>query len=58
MILLNDNVVNFETFPNGETRIDGDEISRISYHHNQITLKYENDGDLIKLMLLKNTFGS
>ncbi|WP_459198552.1 ribose-phosphate pyrophosphokinase [Bacillus subtilis] len=51
MILLNGKVVNFKTFPNGELLLKKEEvISNTKYH---ISFKYENDGDLIKLLILK-----
>ena len=53
MIKLNGEVVVFKNFPNGETLIDASQIY-VNIVFNRIEFKYENDGDLIKLMLLKN----
>jgi ribose-phosphate pyrophosphokinase len=52
MILLNGKEVEFKTFPNGETLFTKDGLKTQPY--NCISFKYENDGDLIKLMLLKS----
>jgi ribose-phosphate pyrophosphokinase len=55
MIYLNGQKLDFKTFPNGETLVDGEQIfpkfRRAAA--NLITLKYENDSDLIRLMFLK-----
>lgn len=57
MIWLNKQLLNFNTFPNGETLADGNEIikgcGKKEAKYNLITLKYENDSDLIKLMFVK-----
>jgi ribose-phosphate pyrophosphokinase len=53
MIKLNGKEVKFETFPNGESRFDHKELF-VTGKNEKILFKYENDGDLIKLMLLKN----
>jgi ribose-phosphate pyrophosphokinase len=55
MIILNGQKLDFETFPNGETKVDGDQINLNldGLITNQVVLKYENDSDLIKLMLVK-----
>lgn len=52
MIKLNGNIIIFETFPNGETRLITNNIQRSAY--NEVSFKYESDSDLIKLMLLKS----
>lgn len=51
MILLNGKEVQFETFPNGETKviIDENNIEIV----NLISFKYKGDSDLIKLMFVK-----
>ncbi|MCR8641405.1 phosphoribosyltransferase family protein [Paenibacillus sp. N1-5-1-14] len=51
MIKLNNEVVTFTSFPNGETKLE--QSGLIILTHNKIVFKYENDGDLIKLMFLK-----
>ncbi|MFX3632648.1 MAG: ribose-phosphate pyrophosphokinase [Candidatus Pristimantibacillus sp.] len=53
MILLNDEKVQFEVFPNGETRIPEKQIRENLLAKNHIAFKYEDDSDLIKLLLLK-----
>lgn len=54
MILLNGEEVKFETFPNGETRLLHESIKDvIKSMHIKFSFKYENDGDLIKLMFTK-----
>jgi ribose-phosphate pyrophosphokinase len=54
MIKLNGKEVKFGRFPNGETMIDHKGIRSLVRSENLITFKYEEDGDLIKLMFLKN----
>lgn len=54
MILVNGNEVKFETFPNGETRLVKESLPEYGYVIQRVSFKYENDSDLIKLMLLKN----
>ena len=51
MIILNETEVEFNSFPNGETQLLHDELDIRMF--NNIFFKYENDGDLIKLMFLK-----
>lgn len=51
MIILNDYKVEFNKFPNGETNVDKNTILVMPY--NNIIFKYEDDSDLIKLMLIK-----
>ncbi len=55
MILLNGKELNFTQFPNGETNVPHKQIKSLyAYGHtNIITLKYENDVDLIRLMFIK-----
>lgn len=53
MIELNGETLVFKTFPNGETLVDGDRILGLAADSNRIGFKYENDGDLIKLMFVK-----
>lgn len=55
MILVNNVEIKFESFPNGETRMIHDNINELvgEEEFNKIEFKYENDGDLIKLMFLK-----
>lgn len=51
MIYFENTPINFETFPNGEIRIANPEA--IIAGHHVVTLKYESDADLIKLMFVK-----
>ncbi len=53
MMKVNGTEITFGTFPNGETLIDGDAIQSILKPINTVIWKYENDGDLIKLMFIK-----
>lgn len=50
MIFLNNEEINFEQFPNGETRVPTPLPIR---RDNHITFKYETDADLVHLMFLK-----
>lgn len=51
MILLNGEEIKFKRFPNNETRM---EINKqMIKSTNQVSFKYENDSDLIKLMFVK-----
>lgn len=58
MIKLNGREVEFKTFPNGETHFDQTQLMlRVNEEiasNQKLLFKYENDSDLIKLMLLKN----
>jgi ribose-phosphate pyrophosphokinase len=55
MIKLNNVQLQFKTFPNGETLVDGKQIyNSITEGINKVTLKYENDDDLIKLLFVKS----
>ena len=54
MIKVNGELLEFQTFPNGETRVDGEAILKAATEpSNIVMLKYESDGDLIKLMFVK-----
>lgn len=54
MIFLNSIPLEFKVFPNGETLMNEEQIrNSISFSTNVISLKYENDNDLIKLMFTK-----
>ncbi|MCA0756611.1 ribose-phosphate pyrophosphokinase [Paenibacillus sp. N4] len=53
MIKLNGAELSFKTFPNGETLMNGDELSANVHANNSIVWRYGNDGDLIKLMFVK-----
>lgn len=55
MIEFNGKKLEFKTFPNGETRINGQEIVETIkvLETNVIDFKYENDGDLMKLLFVK-----
>lgn len=52
MIKLNGKEVQFEQFPNGETKMLHEDM--IIEDHSHIDFKYENDSDLIKLLFVKN----
>lgn len=54
MIHLNGEPLEFKTFPNGETLVDGEQILRLAKDENIVGFKYGSDGDLIKLMFVKN----
>lgn len=54
MIKINGTALEFKTFPNGETLVDGEQILNHAEGSNIISFKYESDGDLIKLMFVKN----
>lgn len=56
MIYFENTPINFETFPNGEIRIANPEVMFAGHH--SITLKYESDADLIKLMFAKRYLDS
>lgn len=58
MIKVNGNEVLFEKFPNGETRIIESSLPQVGWVIKNIALKYEDDSDLIKLMLIKNYLDS
>lgn len=60
MIYLNGKKLDFQMFPNGETRVNGEQIRKLveGYVVNTVTLKYENDSDLIKLMFVKRHIDS
>lgn len=55
MIAVNGQIVHFETFPNGETRIDGAAItsSLFTEKMNAIDFKYQTDADLLRLMFVR-----
>ncbi|MFD0587645.1 ribose-phosphate pyrophosphokinase [Paenibacillus sp. GCM10027627] len=53
MIKLNGKVLDFEKFPNGETRVNGEQINVYQEDVNQIEFKYKDDSDLIKLLFVK-----
>lgn len=60
MIKINDRLVEFKTFPNGETLLVKESLQN-SIHENKenaIHFKYESDADLIKLMFVKNHIDS
>lgn len=52
MIKVNGNDVQFEQFPNGETKLVHESIKVYSF--NRILFKYVDDSDLIKLLFVKN----
>jgi ribose-phosphate pyrophosphokinase len=58
MIKVNGKEVVFESFPNGETLLKADSLPEKMTTIRGISFKYENDSDLIKLMLLKNFIDS
>ena len=53
MILINGDIVVFEKFPNNETRLVHDNLTNLP-SKGIISFKYEDDSDLIKLLLLKS----
>ncbi|MEK0312281.1 ribose-phosphate pyrophosphokinase [Cohnella sp. 56] len=55
MIRLNGETLVFEAYPNGETRVDGEQILALTEAGavHRIGFKYETDADLIKLMFVK-----
>lgn len=54
MIKLNDVELNFERYPNGELRVDGEQIHSLKKDLNKIAFKYETDDDLLKLLFVKS----
>ncbi|MES9681740.1 ribose-phosphate pyrophosphokinase [Gottfriedia acidiceleris] len=57
MIKINEHLVEFTKFPNGELKLDGEQIIKSQSFfstENFIYWKYESDEDLFKLMLVKN----
>lgn len=54
MIRLNGEKLAFKTFPNGETLVNGEQILSLAKDENILFFKYENDGDLIKLLFVKS----
>lgn len=54
MLKFNGVELGLKQFPNGETLINGDEILTHMADFNTIVWKYEDDGDLIKLMFVKS----
>jgi len=53
MIFLNSIPLEFKVFPNGETLMNETQIREVILQNNVVSLKYENDSDLIKLMFIK-----
>ena len=53
MILLNDSIVHFSQFPNGETYADCT-TGMLRERGNRIYFRYENDGDIFQLMCVKD----
>ncbi|ATO48638.1 ribose-phosphate pyrophosphokinase [Brevibacillus laterosporus] len=63
MIKLNGTPLNFKVFPNGETLVDGEQIIELLKFKSrevevEVTLKYENDSDLLKLLFVKSFLDS
>lgn len=58
MIKLNNKLVSFANFPNGETKLVEDSIRKALSNKNVVTFKYENDSDLIKLYITKKFIDS
>ncbi|THF84519.1 ribose-phosphate diphosphokinase [Cohnella fermenti] len=54
MIWLNGEPLTFTTFPNGETLVDGERIRTLAGERNEVTFKYEQDGDLLKLYFVRS----
>lgn len=57
LIMLNGSLIDFNQFPNGETKVDGNQIHLNANYDdadvNLIHFKYDTDADLIHLMFLK-----
>lgn len=53
MIKINGSVVNFETFPNDEVRLELDPILHVGNKMANVLFKWENDSDFMKLLYLK-----
>lgn len=53
MITVNGKEIQFETFPNGETRLIAESFPDFGYVIEEVGFKYENDSDLIKLLMVK-----
>lgn len=53
MIKLNGQELTIESFPNRETRVNGEELVNLMLERNKIFFKYEDDSDLVKLMFVK-----
>ncbi len=60
MILINGKEIKFEKFPNGETKLSERSILNVlqSFRVNSVSFKYEDDSDLIKLMMVKKFLDS
>jgi ribose-phosphate pyrophosphokinase len=58
MIKLNGRILDFKSFPNGETKVDNEQLVKYMSGINQIMFKYENDSDLLKLMFVKRFLDS
>jgi ribose-phosphate pyrophosphokinase len=54
MIKVNGQEIKFTKFPNGETLIDTESFPSYGWVIQRVSFKYEDDSDLIKLMLVKN----
>lgn len=56
MIWLNGEKLVFETYPNGETRVDGERIAALTAQGgvHRLAFKYEDDGDLVRLLFVKS----
>ncbi|OMF22053.1 ribose-phosphate pyrophosphokinase [Paenibacillus sp. FSL H8-0548] len=54
MLMLNGIELGLKQFPNGETLVNGDEILTHMADFNTLVWKYEEDGDLVKLMFIKS----
>jgi ribose-phosphate pyrophosphokinase len=53
MITVNGKEIQFETFPNGETRVVASSFPEEGYVIQEVGFKYESDADLIRLMMVK-----
>jgi len=58
MIKLNGTVLHFTKFPNGETKMNETQIIREVGDYNNVFLTYEDDSDLIRLMLVRMYLGN
>src|SRR5487761_2308618 len=53
MIKVNGVVVEFGTYPNGETLITGDKMPRRDFQPDWVEFAYQSDADLVRLLFVK-----
>jgi ribose-phosphate pyrophosphokinase len=54
MITVNGTILDFDVFPNGETKVNDKKLKECMRDVNHIKFKYEDDSDLIKLLFVKS----